>query len=399
LSNPEQISTSTCRTNRTSFYSLRTIPLTASRHLFSLLLCCAAFFLVGFGPPRLTDRELAPTRRLAPAELRRWSETRRPPEISADALIVYDVDAEQILFERAMNESLPMASLTKLMTALLVWEANAFDDVVTVEATDLVGGASMGLIAGDALKVEELLWGLLVPSGNDAAMALARHVGGSMDAFVARMNERAAELGLDATSFRNPHGFDAPGHLSSAADLLALTLRTRTLPGFSTMVATSETTVAGYPMQNTNDLLVTEPDATGIKTGTTPLAGQCLIAEFDNGAGHRVIIEVLGSTDRYQDALRLRQYYAENYEWLSGDATQLSQLNRLHDGDGRLWYVQATGPAPSTLVRRGEYPALQGYRRIARPPEGTPWLAGIEVGTLEWRLGTELVGVQRLELR
>ena len=138
-------------------------------------------------------------RRLTPAELRNWSETLAPPEISAAALLVYDVDAEQILFERAMDEALPMASLTKLMTSLLVWEADDLNATVTIEAADLVGGASMGLIAGDRLTVEELLWGLLVPSGNDAAMALARHVGGSVDAFVARMNERAAELGLTAT--------------------------------------------------------------------------------------------------------------------------------------------------------------------------------------------------------
>ena len=364
-----------------------------------LLLFLSAFFLVGFGPPRLTDREIAPLRRLTPAELRNWSETLAPPEISADALLVYDVDAEQILFERAMDEALPMASLTKLMTSLLVWEADDLNATVTIEAADLVGGASMGLIAGDRLTVEELLWGLLVPSGNDAAMALARHVGGSVEAFVARMNERAAELGLTATSFRNPHGFDAPGHVSSAADLLSLTLRNQTTPRFNEMVATAETTVAGYPVKNTNDLLITDADANGIKTGTTPAAGQCLIAEFDDGSGHRVIIEVLGSTDRYEDVRKLRLYYEQNYEWLSGNADRMPLLNRLYDDDGALWYLAAQGDAPSTLVRRGEYPALQGYRRITRPPTGTPWQAGMAVGTLEWRLGDQLVGTQMLTLR
>ena len=108
--------------------------------------------------------------------------------------------------------------------------------------------------------------------------------------------------------------------MSSAADLLSLTLRNQTTPRFNEMVATAETTVAGYPVENTNDLLITDADANGIKTGTTPAAGQCLIAEFDDGSGHRVIIEVLGSTDRYEDVRRLRLYYEQNYEWLSGNA-------------------------------------------------------------------------------
>ncbi len=365
--------------------------------LFLYYLTLSTPFLLGFGPPRLTDRELAPTRRVTPAELRVIVEGQAPPEIAADALLVYDVDADRILYQRAMSESRPVASLTKLMTALLVWEEATLSDSVTILPEDLIGGATMGLRAGETLTVDELLWGLLVPSGNDAAMALARHVGGSVEAFVARMNERATELGLTASSFRNPHGLDAPEHLSSARDLLTLTQLNQAYPRFREMTATAVTTVAGYALESTNELLITYPGAVGVKTGTTDAAGQCLIAEIVRD-GHPVLIEVLGSSDRYEDVRRLHAYYLSNYEWLSGDANRLAMLNRLRDDQGELWYLAAGGEGPNALVRRGEYPGLQAFRRIERPPAG-PWAAGMTVGTLEWRLGDQLVGTQSLVLR
>lgn len=366
------------------------------RLLLGLLTICAAF-LTGFGPPRLTDRELSPTRRLDSADLRALLEAQNEPDISAAALLVYDVDADGILYARAMDEARPVASLTKLMTALLVLEAGNLDAQVTIADDDLIGGAAMGLIAGDTLTVEELLWGLLVPSGNDAAMALARHTAGSADEFTAQMNARADELGLTASAFRNPHGLDESGHVSSAQDLLTLTRLAQEFPLFRTITATAATTVGGYKLENTNELLTTYAGTTGVKTGTTDLAGQCLIAEITRD-GHPLIIEVLGSRNRYEDVRRLHAYYQANYVWLNGDFRALDLLNRLRDESGTLWYMTAEGDAPQSLVARGAYPGLQAYRRIERPA-GSAWFAGMVVGVVEWRLGDQVVGRQRLILR
>lgn len=368
------------------------------RLLLLTLLIPAAFLLTGFGPPRLTDRDQAPTRRLSTGQLRVWALSQEPPDVSAPALLLHDVDAGRTLYARAPDEPRPMASLTKLMTALLVLESGDLDARVTIQPDDLVGGASMGLAAGETLTVEELLWGLLIPSGNDAAMALARHVGGSVDAFVDMMNARAAEMGLTATAFKNPHGFDAEGHASSPADLLALTQADLAYPLFREIVATAETTVAGHPLRNTNQLLGLYPGANGVKTGTTPLAGQCLVASIERG-GHQVLAIVLGSGDRYEDVRRLYSHYQANYAWLDGDPRRLAVLNRLYDANGHLWYLAATGDPPAVLVPRWEYPTLQAYRRIQRPPAGTAWQPGLTVGVLEWRLGDQIVGSQPLVLR
>ena len=363
-----------------------------------MLLIVVALILTGFGPPRLTDSDHSPTRRLSPAQLQAWSEAQTAPNVDAPALLLYDVDADRILYTRAPDDARPMASLTKLMTSLLVLEANDLDAVVTIKAGDLLDGATMGLAVGEQLTVENLLWGLLVPSGNDAAMALARHTAGSVDAFVAQMNGRAAELGLTATHFENPHGFDADSHVSSPSDLLILTQANRAYPRFLEIVATAETTVAGHPLRNTNQFLGLYPGANGVKTGTTPAAGQCLVASIERD-GHTAITLVMGSGDRYEDVRNLYDHYQNNYRWLNGDPRALSILNRLHDDDGQLWYLAASGEPPAALAPRWEYPAMQAYRHIQRPAIGIPWQAGMTVGQLEWRLGDQIVGSQSLMLR
>jgi len=368
------------------------------RFLIFLLLIASGLLLTGFGPPQLTDSDRSPTRRLTPAQLQAWAEAQQAPDISASALLLYDVDADRVLYTRAPDDARPMASLTKLMTALLVLEADDLDATVTIKAGDLVDGATMGLRMGEQLTVEALLWGLLIPSGNDAAMALARHTAGSVDAFVAQMNARAAELGLTASSFKNPHGFDANGHVSSPVDLLRLTQADRAYPLFLEIVSTAETTVAGHPLRSTNQFLGLYPGATGVKTGTTPAAGQCLIASIERN-GHTAITLVLDSDDRYEDVRAIYDYYQANYAWLTGDPRALSVLNRLYDDNGQLWYLAATGDPPAALAPRWEYPALQAVRRIQRPADGIPWQPGMIVGQLEWRLGGKIVGSQPLVLR
>ncbi len=350
----------------------------------------------GFGPPRMVDRELAPTQRLTVGELRALATRSDPEDVSATAYVVYDVDTNRVVYERNSRTSLAPASLTKLMTALLVFERANLDAVITIEPRDLVGDATMGLAAGEEVTVTDLLWGMLVPSGNDAAMALARHVAGSMGEFVELMNVRAGELGLKQSHFANPHGLDALGHVSSAGDLLAITKRLWEYPLFRSIVGTASITQAGHPLVNTNEWLTQFPGVTGIKTGTTDAAGECLIASVERD-GRTLLLVILGSHARYRDAEKLYGAYETAYRQLAVDGRELSVLNRLYAGEG-IVYVQPAGPAPDVLAVAMAGLELHGFRRL-EPTLSNEIERGSHVGVLEWRVGDSIVATQPLVVR
>ncbi|HUG15847.1 MAG TPA: D-alanyl-D-alanine carboxypeptidase family protein [Thermomicrobiales bacterium] len=219
------------------------------------------------------------------------------PDIVAASAIVIDAHTGDVLFEQNATEPRAMASLTKLFTALVALELITLDTPMTVEPDDLVGEASMGLVAGDTLRFETLLHGLMLPSGNDAASTIARVVGGgSPDAFIMRANKRVAELGLTQTRLVNPHGLDAEGHFSTARDIAALTMYALAhQPDIAAAIHTPSHTGDGYSLFNTNRLLDVYPGLIGGKTGVTDAAGYCLmqVAEID---GQRVLVVLLGST-------------------------------------------------------------------------------------------------------
>ena len=363
--------------------------------LVCLLLSC--LLLCGFAPATLVDREIAPTERLTVGELHAWAEVANMPGLSARAWVLYDADTDQILDERNDREPLPPASLTKLMTALLVLEQNDLETRVTIEKGDLVGGATMGLEVGETLSVEELLWGLLLPSGNDAAMALARKTAGSVDNFVQRMNERAKELGLTQTKYVNPHGLDATGHVTSAKDLLTLTKMLWRYPLFRQIVGATSVTAGGHALRNTNELLATLPGTDGIKTGTTTKAGECLVASVDRN-GHQVLIVILGSQDRYGDADKLYGLYRTGYSWVQPDPGELSVLNRLVTSGGHVWYLDAQGSSPTMLVRLLGDSAVTSFRRLNVQPR-QQLRSGMDVGELEWKVADRVVGIQKLVIR
>lgn len=376
-------------------------------------LVTVGLLVTGFGPPRLVDREIDPTARVSVGELRRWAEMREVSGLTAPVYLVHDAGSDRRLLGSGTTEVRAPASLTKLMTALLVIEEADLDALVTVTSADIVSGATMGLVPGIQVTVMDLLWGLLVPSGNDAALALARHMAGSADAFVERMNVRADELGLTATRFANPHGLDAAGHVSSAEDLLALTQLLWREPLFRTMVGTSRVTVNGRELRNTNAWLSSDAGVIGVKTGTTDLAGENLIAAVER-EGRVLFVMVLGSRARYSDAARLVDAAVAAFVWQTLDANDLSVLNRLVDVDGMVRYVQATG-APPTLLQLGPgLPKVRVYRRFdasAMPgavsvdggdvtfANGMSWNGGEQVGLLEWWAGTEQIGIQTLVVR
>jgi D-alanyl-D-alanine carboxypeptidase len=352
--------------------------------------------LCGFGPPKLVDRELAPTQRLTVGELRAWAGQSDFDDVTATAFVVLYVTTDRVVYERNSSTQLAPASLTKLMTALLVFERGDLESIVTIEPRDLVGDATMGLAAGEEVSVTDLLWGLLVPSGNDAAMALARHVGGSMGGFVELMNARAAELGLLQTHFANPHGLDALGHVSSAADLLTITQLLWKYPLFRAIVGTASITQAGHPLVNTNEWLTEFPGVTGIKTGTTDTAGECLIASVERD-GHTILLVVLGSEARYRDAERLYEAYETAYRRTAVNGRELSILNRVYGADG-VWYVQPAGPVPDVLQHAPAALELHGFRRL-EPILSNGIVRGARIGVLEWRIGDAVVATQPLVVR
>ena len=198
-------------------------------------------------------------------------------EVSATAAVLLDADTGQVLYEKNGDERMLIASTTKIMTALVVLEQASLDDTITVTQAHMAEGSSMYLKPGETVRVEELLYGLLLCSGNDAALALADHCGG-LERFVAEMNRKAAELGMTGTSFANPNGLDQKGHYSTARDmarLAACAVKNETLVR---LCSTRSVTVGGRTMTNHNRLLRSIDGCIGLKTGYTRAAGRTLVS-------------------------------------------------------------------------------------------------------------------------
>jgi D-alanyl-D-alanine carboxypeptidase (penicillin-binding protein 5/6) len=227
------------------------------------------------------------------------------PQVAAAYLV--EVDGEAV-WARQSGRRLPPASLTKLMTALLVLEQGRLHDIVSVSpAASRETGARLGLRPGERLRIEDLLAATLLPSANDACRALADHVGGDEAAFVKRMNRRARELGLRDTRYRNACGHDAAGHYSSARDVARLArelLRHPQVVPLTSQRRTTITTVQGrpYDVANKNALIGRYDGALGLKTGYTARAGTCLAA-YAKKDGHEVLLVMLHGKDRWWDTV------------------------------------------------------------------------------------------------
>ncbi|MEX2032475.1 MAG: D-alanyl-D-alanine carboxypeptidase family protein [Dehalococcoidia bacterium] len=246
------------------------------------------------------------------------------PEISAAAAIVVDDASLEVLYAKDAYSRRAPASLTKIATAIVTLEHARLDDEVTspVHYWDLGDSSTLGLEPGDVFTVRELLYGLLLVSGNDAATALAAHVSGSHDAFVEEMNRLAVRLGLEDTHFANADGLSAAGHYSSAWDLVLLSRYLMRFPDLRTIVGTEEYTASGmrggeavtFDLYNHNPLLNYTPDVDGVKTGFTEEAGRTfsVTAERD---GHRVYIVLLDTALRAQDSQALIEWAFSNHRW------------------------------------------------------------------------------------
>lgn len=241
------------------------------------------------------------------------------PTVSMPAGVLRTADG-RTLWDRDMDAQRSMASTTKIMTALVVLEKTDITEQVTVSpAAAAVGEAGIVLAPGDTLSVQQLLEAMLVQSANNAAFALAEHVAGGEEEFVDLMNEKALALGLERTSFTNPHGLDEPGHRTSAADLATLSAVAMADPRFAAIVAMPKVSVttrgrtATY--ENSNKLIGAYDGATGVKTGWTNDAGYCLVSSARRG-GVGFIAVVLGAAsekDRFDQARELLDWGFAHY--------------------------------------------------------------------------------------
>ncbi len=230
------------------------------------------------------------------------------PDFTAKSVLMYDLTTDKTLFEHNAKEKMPMASLTKIMTAIVALENRKENDRYIVRSVDLVGEDSMGLEAGEILTLEELLYGLMLNSGNDASEVLAHNHPQGREAFLKAMDDKAKSLGLSDTKFSNPSGLQGDGvQYTTAYDLLVMTrYMLSNYPEMRKIVSTYEYIIPAndrhkeFHLFNETNLLTTYPGVKGVKTGFTPEAGMCLVSYLDY-EGHHIIGILLNSENRREE--------------------------------------------------------------------------------------------------
>lgn len=225
--------------------------------------------------------------------------------LSAERAILLDAETGRVLYEKCADERALIASTTKIMTALVVCEqCNVLDRMRIPKEAVGIEGSSMYLQEGEVLTIQELLYGLMLHSGNDAAVALAIYCGGTVEGFAQLMNDKAHRLGLTGTHFENPNGLDSPGHYSTARDLAILTAYAMDNPIFAQTVSTRTVKVGNRSLRNHNKLLWRVEGADGVKTGFTKAAGRILVSSATR-RGRRLIAVTMNDPNDWQDHAKL----------------------------------------------------------------------------------------------
>lgn len=367
-----------------------TIVLCLALALFSVLRACAEA-----GPATENTAQAESTvQGIVPAGIQEF-------DVPCAAAILIDEDSGTVLYEKNADEQRPIASITKVMTLLLTFQALeegkiSLEDYVPVsEHAYSMGGSQIWLEPGEQMTLNDMLKAICVSSANDAAVAVAEYVGGSEPVFVQMMNEKAAELGMTATHFENACGLDQEGHLSSARDVAIMSremLLNHTEVRDYCSIWTDTLRDGATQLVNTNKLLKSYNGITGLKTGTTSKAGVCIAASAERNS-LRLIAVVLGSasgTERFQAATALLDYGFANYEnvtaQLPEDAPQTLPVTR---GTAEAVTLQYDAPRQN-LMPKGQGEALQITLKL---PETltAPVEAGSRVGTVYLRNGEELL--------
>lgn len=234
----------------------------------------------------------------------------RAQAVSAQSAIVVDVTTGRNLYEKNAGQQSLIASTTKIMTALIICEqCNVLDRMRIPKEAVGIEGSSMYLREGEVLTIQELLYGLMLQSGNDAAVALAIYCGGTVAGFADLMNDKAASLGMNGSHFMNPHGLDAPDHYSTARDLALLSSFAMQNPIFARTVSAKNVTAAGRSLRNHNKLLWQVEGADGVKTGYTKAAGRILVSSAIR-QGRRLVVVTINDPNDWQDH---KQLYEEGF--------------------------------------------------------------------------------------
>lgn len=244
------------------------------------------------------------------------------PIVEAKAAIIVDFESGTVLFEKNGGEKLQIASITKLMTAIVALEESNLDDIITVSnKAAITEGSKVWLLQGERISLENLLYAALIHSGNDSAVAIAEHIGGDVDTFVSMMNAKAKRLGLYGTSYENPIGFDAVGNYSTVRDLSLLARYAYRNEFIKNAVKIKSKTISSedgeitHELTSTNEMLGSSWNVLGLKTGHTEAAGLCFISIMENASGNKIITIVLNSPDRFKETKQLSSWAFRSYTW------------------------------------------------------------------------------------
>jgi D-alanyl-D-alanine carboxypeptidase (penicillin-binding protein 5/6) len=327
----------------------------------------------------------------------------QPPEIAARAFILQDLSSRQTLSARNADQTVEPASLTKLMTAYLVFQAlgsgklSLQQDLPVSERawrTGMTGASRSFINVNSRVKVDDLIKGMIVQSGNDATVALAEGIGGSVETFVEMMNRQAQAFGLKTTHFANPEGLTAPGHVSTARELSLIATRLITdFPNSLPYYSMKEFTYNGIKQPNRNLLLFRDPTVDGLKTGYTDAAGYCLIATAHRpvaGAGERRLLSVVVGTAspeaRANESQKLLNWGFSSFDVVKlFDANQPVTTAQVWKGQSATARLGRTS-AITVIVPRGQGNAIK--TNVTRPnPLLAPLTKGQAVGSLQITVG------------
>lgn len=245
----------------------------------------------------------------------------KSPDTNSRACVVIDRNTNTILYGKNEKQKRKMASTTKIMTATVIIENFNLNDTIEVSKKAAgTGGSRLGLKFGDKITINDLLYGLMLRSGNDAAVALAEYAGGSIEGFAELMNKKASELGLTNTHFETPHGLDSDEHYTTAYELAILSNYALNNPTFAQIVGTKNYTITinGYPKQlnNTNELLGNLNGVYGVKTGFTNGANRCLVTACKRNDMDIICVVLGADTKKFRtlDSIKLINYVFDNFE-------------------------------------------------------------------------------------
>lgn len=312
--------------------------------------------------------------------------------VDAKAAVLIDADSGRVLFAKNENQMLPEASCTKIMTALVALENSALDENVTAgKNAHGVTGTSLYLSEGETLTMEQMLYGLMLRSGNDAAVAIAEHIAGSVSEFCDMMNKRAEQIGADA-KFKNPHGLDADGHAASALGLAKIMREAMKNPSFRTITATQKKIIPwvgneySRVLENKNRLLSSYEGANGGKTGYTSKAGRCLVFSAKRGETELIGV-VLNCPTWFDTAEKMLDYGFEHYAAETFlQAGEIAGIAAVNGGDAD--YVDAVAAETiSAAIAKYEIPDLN----IHIDTQNAPVRCGQTVGQVHLLCGSELL--------